>query len=204
MIIPAIQIPAIVIEGITLEDTIVCGMGVGELILEGVQLEELYTLDVEIEDQAVCPIEYTPPPIPLPDPQTYISRLYPIYVDEAVTAAYTVQGATLKVVAISGNAEDSLTAGDFTVISTRLKKVVVTHTQPPEDSIGVGSFNIVSASLATAIAYRNLTLETESLEATGYNLVSALLKTVVVNHAAEVENLKVTGYSVVSCALVTE
>lgn len=204
MIIPAIQIPAIVIEGITLEDTIVCGMGVGELVLEGVQLEELYTLDVEIKDQAICPIDYTPPPPPLPNPQTYISRLYPIYVDEAVTAAYTVQSAVLKVVAVSNSAVDSLATNNFAVVSAQLKKVVVTHTQPPEDSIEVGSFSVISANLATAIAYRNLTAETESLEAKGCSLLSATLKTVVVTHAAEVENLKITGYSIVSCALVTE
>ena len=204
MIIPAIQIPAVVVEGITLEDTIVCGMGVGELVLEGIQLEELYTLDVEIEDQDICPIDYTPPPPPLPDPRTYLSRLYPIYVDESITAAYSVQTALLKDVVILVDAGDSVIANSASILAANLKTVVVRHDQLPEDGIQAEGYSIVSANLVTAIAYVYHTVEPDNLKVTGYAILGTELKTVVVTHPAETESLKVTGYSVISCALVTE
>lgn len=204
MIIPAIQIPAVVVEGITLEDTIVCGMGVGELVLEGIQLEELYTLDVEIEDQDICPIDYTLPPPPLPDPRTYLSRLYPIYVDESITAAHSVQAALLKDVVILVDAGDSVVANSASIITTSLRKVVVRHDQLPEDGIQAEGYSIVSANLVTAIAYKYHTVEPDSLKVTGYAVLGTALKTIVVTHPAETESVKVTGYSVISCALVTE
>lgn len=204
MIIPAIQIPAVVVEGITLEDTIVCGMGVGELVLEGIQLEELYTLDVEIEDQAICPIDYTPPPPPLPDPRTYLSRLYPIYVDEAVASTHSVEAVLLKDVVVLVDAVDSVVANSASIIAANLKNVVVRHDQLPEDGIQADGYSVVSANLVTAIAYIDHTVEPDSLKVTGYAILGTELKTIVVTHPAETESLKVTGYSVISCALVTE
>ena len=204
MIIPAIQIPAVVVEGITLEDTIVCGMGVGELVLEGIQLEELYTLDVEIEDQDICPIDYTPPPPPLPDPRTYLSRLYPIYVDESITGAHSVEAASLKDVVKLADAGDSVIVNSASILAANLKTVVVRHDQLPEDGIQAEGYSIVSANLVTAIAYIDHTVEPDSLKVTGYAVLSAAFKTLVVTHTAETESLRVTGYSVISCALVTE